>query len=51
MYGVGGEKLAHLCTAAHRPQRTLLIPEAELERKTKRQRQAESETRGERDQR
>lgn len=45
MYGVGGEKLAHLCTAA------LLIPEAELERKTKRQRQAESETRGERDQR
>ena len=48
MYGVGGEKLAHLCTAARQTPEDPLIPEAVLERTTKRQ--AESETRAERDQ-
>lgn len=48
MYGVGGEKLAHLCTAARQTPEDPLIPKAVLERTTKRQ--AESETRAERDQ-
>ena len=48
MYGVGGEKLAHLCTAARQTPEDPLIPDAVLERTTKRQ--AESETRAERDQ-
>lgn len=37
MYGVGGERLAHLCTAARQTPEDPLIPEAVLERMTKRQ--------------
>lgn len=51
MYGVGARNSPISVQLPDRPQRTFLIPEAELERETKKQRQAESDTRGERGQR
>lgn len=48
VYGVGARNSPISVQLPDRPQRTFLIPEVELEAETKRQRQAELETRGER---